>query len=90
MTFQLKDWSLSEIRQHPMLPGRILAVAHVTLREVAAGRVSEHPITLKVWTDAAPGASAADIEYALYAKAAELARRTMAAADLSTYRQAAE
>jgi len=86
MSFQLKDWSLSQIRQHPTLRGRILAVASVTLREDAA----EHRITLKVWADAAPGDAPADIEYALYTKAAELARRTMAAADLSGYRQAAE
>ncbi|AKR54723.1 hypothetical protein XM25_02675 [Devosia sp. H5989] len=90
MSFQLKDWSLSEIRPHPTLPGRILAVARVTLREVSGGRVSEHPITLKVWTDAEPGTSQSDIEYALYVKAAELARRTMAAADITNFGLAAE
>lgn len=90
MSFQLSDWSLSQIRRHPTLPGRILAEAHVTLREAARGLVSEHRITLKVWTDAPEGASPADIEYALYTKAAELARRTMSAADISNFRQAAE
>lgn len=90
MSFQLSDWSLSEIRAHATLPGRVLANAHVTLREVQRGRVSEHRITLKVWADVAEGSQPADIEYALYAKAAELARRTMIAADISTYGLAAE
>jgi len=86
MPFELSDWSLSEIRPHPFLAGRILAQASVTLREQA----QHHRITLKVWADVAPGSSDADIEYALYRKAAELARRTMLAADLSNYRMAAE
>ncbi|MBI4047109.1 MAG: hypothetical protein HY371_09840 [Devosia nanyangense] len=90
MSFQLKDWSLSEIRPHATLAGRVLATAGVTLREVSAGRVSEHRIALKVWADVGPDTSAADVEYALYVKAAELARRTMAAADISSFGLAAE
>ena len=90
MSFELKGWSLSNVHRHPTLPGRVRATAGVTLREVSGGRVSEHRIALKVWADAGPLTLDSELEDALYAKAAHLARRTMAAADLAPHAQAAE
>jgi hypothetical protein len=75
MTIELIEISVSDRQPHPRLADRITGHVRAVLAETTDGREQRHALSIPVWADAAPGASASDIDMALMLKAVDIVAR---------------